>query len=261
MWLEVGDQQLHLFQRDTPAPEFHHIGLDVDDFEAAYTRRARARALRPRRVVAQRARAQRRRRADVPARPRGQPRRGQLARREHARSLGRDGHDEHRRRASAERRGDARERSIRCAKCRRSSRCRAKYRFSIVLLATWFGLRLRSRRVTGFAAYGSLRHVGRAVLLALVVFPVDLGALHRLGHELRARGPRPEGLPHHAAERAHRGGALLRRRQRLHADLRPDARRQHGPRRVLPARRLHRAAAPAQHGRRRRRRSGCRAPR
>ena len=23
--------------RDTPAPEFHHIGLDVDDFEAAYT--------------------------------------------------------------------------------------------------------------------------------------------------------------------------------------------------------------------------------
>ena len=26
--------------RDTPAPEFHHIGLDVDDFEAAYTRRA-----------------------------------------------------------------------------------------------------------------------------------------------------------------------------------------------------------------------------
>jgi lactoylglutathione lyase len=37
VWLEVGDQQLHLFLRDTPAPEFHHIGLDVDDFEAAYT--------------------------------------------------------------------------------------------------------------------------------------------------------------------------------------------------------------------------------
>jgi branched-chain amino acid transport system permease protein len=31
---------------------------------------------------------------------------------------------------------------------------------------------LRSRRVTDFAAYGSLRRVGRAVLLALVVFPV-----------------------------------------------------------------------------------------
>jgi catechol 2,3-dioxygenase-like lactoylglutathione lyase family enzyme len=35
-WLELGDQQLHLFLRETPAPEFHHIGLDVDDFEAAY---------------------------------------------------------------------------------------------------------------------------------------------------------------------------------------------------------------------------------
>jgi catechol 2,3-dioxygenase-like lactoylglutathione lyase family enzyme len=35
-WLRLGDQQLHLFQRDTPAPEFHHIGLNVDDFEAAY---------------------------------------------------------------------------------------------------------------------------------------------------------------------------------------------------------------------------------
>jgi lactoylglutathione lyase len=36
VWLEVGDQQLHLFLRETPAPEFHHLGLDVDDFEAAY---------------------------------------------------------------------------------------------------------------------------------------------------------------------------------------------------------------------------------
>ena len=35
-WLELGDLQLHLFLRDTPAPEFHHIGIDVDDFEAAY---------------------------------------------------------------------------------------------------------------------------------------------------------------------------------------------------------------------------------
>lgn len=35
-WLRLGDQQLHLFVRDTPAPEFHHIGLDVDDFEAVY---------------------------------------------------------------------------------------------------------------------------------------------------------------------------------------------------------------------------------
>jgi lactoylglutathione lyase len=36
-WLRLGDQQLHLFLRETPAPEFHHIGLDVDDFEATYT--------------------------------------------------------------------------------------------------------------------------------------------------------------------------------------------------------------------------------
>ena len=35
-WLRLGDQQLHLFVRETPAPEFHHIGLDVDDFEAVY---------------------------------------------------------------------------------------------------------------------------------------------------------------------------------------------------------------------------------
>jgi hypothetical protein len=35
-WLRLGEQQLHLFLRETPAPELHHIALDVDDFEAAY---------------------------------------------------------------------------------------------------------------------------------------------------------------------------------------------------------------------------------
>jgi catechol 2,3-dioxygenase-like lactoylglutathione lyase family enzyme len=35
-WLVLGDQQLHLFLRDTPAPEFHHLGFEVDDFETAY---------------------------------------------------------------------------------------------------------------------------------------------------------------------------------------------------------------------------------
>jgi catechol 2,3-dioxygenase-like lactoylglutathione lyase family enzyme len=34
-WLRVGDQQLHLFQREG-APRYHHFGIDVDDFEAAY---------------------------------------------------------------------------------------------------------------------------------------------------------------------------------------------------------------------------------
>jgi lactoylglutathione lyase len=37
-WLRLGDQQLHLFQRETSAPEFHHIGIDVDDFESVYVR-------------------------------------------------------------------------------------------------------------------------------------------------------------------------------------------------------------------------------
>jgi catechol 2,3-dioxygenase-like lactoylglutathione lyase family enzyme len=36
-WLLLGDQQLHLFQREG-APQFHHFGLDVDDFEATYSK-------------------------------------------------------------------------------------------------------------------------------------------------------------------------------------------------------------------------------
>jgi lactoylglutathione lyase len=39
-WLRLGDQQLHLFARDVEGPLYHHIGIDVDDFEAAY-RKAR----------------------------------------------------------------------------------------------------------------------------------------------------------------------------------------------------------------------------
>jgi catechol 2,3-dioxygenase-like lactoylglutathione lyase family enzyme len=35
-WLRLGEQQLHLFLQETPAPLLHHIALDVDDFEAAY---------------------------------------------------------------------------------------------------------------------------------------------------------------------------------------------------------------------------------
>jgi catechol 2,3-dioxygenase-like lactoylglutathione lyase family enzyme len=35
-WLRLGDLQLHLFQRDTPTPQFEHIALEVDDFEAVY---------------------------------------------------------------------------------------------------------------------------------------------------------------------------------------------------------------------------------
>ena len=39
-YLRLGDLQLHLFERDAPAPAYHHIGIDVDDYEEAY-RRAR----------------------------------------------------------------------------------------------------------------------------------------------------------------------------------------------------------------------------
>jgi lactoylglutathione lyase len=35
-WLRLGDQQLHLFTSEGPAPQAHHLALDVDDFEAAY---------------------------------------------------------------------------------------------------------------------------------------------------------------------------------------------------------------------------------
>jgi catechol 2,3-dioxygenase-like lactoylglutathione lyase family enzyme len=37
-WLRVGDLQLHLFQSDETAPGGHHIGIEVDDFAAAYER-------------------------------------------------------------------------------------------------------------------------------------------------------------------------------------------------------------------------------
>lgn len=36
LWLRVGDLQLHLFQSDNPAPQGHHFGIEVDDFEATY---------------------------------------------------------------------------------------------------------------------------------------------------------------------------------------------------------------------------------
>jgi YD repeat-containing protein len=44
LWLQLGEQQLHLFARDVPTPAYHHLGLDVDDFAAVY-RRAKERGL------------------------------------------------------------------------------------------------------------------------------------------------------------------------------------------------------------------------
>lgn len=37
-YFRLGEQQLHIFQRDTPAPQFHHIAVDIDDFEGAFER-------------------------------------------------------------------------------------------------------------------------------------------------------------------------------------------------------------------------------
>ncbi len=36
VWLRVGDMQLHLFLEDGPAPARHHLGITIDDFDAAY---------------------------------------------------------------------------------------------------------------------------------------------------------------------------------------------------------------------------------
>jgi len=44
VWLAVGEQQLHIFERETEAPRYHHLGLDVDDFESVY-RTAKERGL------------------------------------------------------------------------------------------------------------------------------------------------------------------------------------------------------------------------
>src|SRR5712692_4333537 len=35
-WLRVGDMQLHLFLDGGAAPSRHHLGITVDDFDAAY---------------------------------------------------------------------------------------------------------------------------------------------------------------------------------------------------------------------------------
>lgn len=37
-YLRLGEQQLHIFERETAAPQFHHIAVDVDDFEGAFER-------------------------------------------------------------------------------------------------------------------------------------------------------------------------------------------------------------------------------
>lgn len=35
-WLQCGDGQLHLFERDVSAPEYHHFGITVDELMPIY---------------------------------------------------------------------------------------------------------------------------------------------------------------------------------------------------------------------------------
>ena len=46
-WVRIGDQQLHLFKRDVEGPVYHHIGIDVDDFEATYLKAKELGVLEP----------------------------------------------------------------------------------------------------------------------------------------------------------------------------------------------------------------------
>jgi lactoylglutathione lyase len=56
LWLALGDQQLHLFERDdVEAPRAHHVAIDVDDFEAVY-REAKRRGILDGTTWAERAR-------------------------------------------------------------------------------------------------------------------------------------------------------------------------------------------------------------
>jgi catechol 2,3-dioxygenase-like lactoylglutathione lyase family enzyme len=44
-WLALGRTQLHLFERDVPAPVHHHLGITVEDLEGPYAVAARHGAL------------------------------------------------------------------------------------------------------------------------------------------------------------------------------------------------------------------------
>ena len=37
-WLRVGDLEVHLFERETDAPQYHHVGFTVSNFEELYVR-------------------------------------------------------------------------------------------------------------------------------------------------------------------------------------------------------------------------------
>ncbi len=47
IWLRLGDQQIHLFTRETGPPRYHHFGLEVDDFHVVYRAAKEVGALDP----------------------------------------------------------------------------------------------------------------------------------------------------------------------------------------------------------------------
>ena len=95
---------------------------------------------------------------------------------------------------------------------------------------------------TGKVVHARLGHTVARVLLVLVVALVA-----RLGR--LQGGAEPAGLRHRRDERPHARRALLRRRERLHAHLRPHARRQHGARLAVHARWLLRASSSSRRSR------------
>ena len=38
IWFQIGEGQLHVFEREGAAPQYHHLGIEVDDFETVYKR-------------------------------------------------------------------------------------------------------------------------------------------------------------------------------------------------------------------------------
>ena len=90
------------------------------------------------------------------------------------------------------------------------------------------------------------RAVIGAIPIALVLAWVLFFATRHVGRLGRQRTRR---VRRHPPRRADLGRAVLHRRLRVHADLRADAHGQHGPRRPVPARRLHRHRGAAADGR------------
>ena len=178
----LGGQQLHLFLRDTPAPEFHHLGFDVDDFETAYRVASERGLLEARRLVARRARSFNDGSVQMYLRdPAGDlievnwPDVTTLDRSvvtPHGARL----EDERPQSAEALRAAPLRQCLIRSARRGRAGLLTASQPILDKPLASMKqGWVLRSPGVTGFATFAAsrtARNIGRGVLAVLIVFPI-----------------------------------------------------------------------------------------